>query len=74
MLLNGGEAWTLNDKLEKNIIDCYTRILKSSLGYSWKDRIRNENYMEVCQNLQIKYEQKIKDSTISKKTPKRNRL
>ena len=40
VLLYGCETWTLTKKLEKRINGCYTRLLRSALGYSWKDHIR----------------------------------
>ena len=44
VLLYGSETWTLNKKLEKKINGCYTRMLRSSLGYSWKgDKLKPLN-------------------------------
>ena len=42
VLLYGCEAWTLTEKLERKIDGCYTRLLRASLGYTWKDKITNE--------------------------------
>ena len=42
VLLYGSEAWTLTERLSKKIDGCYTRLLRSALGYSWKDHISNK--------------------------------
>ena len=47
VLLYGCEAWTLDVKLEKKIDGCYTRLLRSVLGYSWKIKLPTKNCMEI---------------------------
>lgn len=48
VLLYGSAAWTLTESLTKKIDGCYTRLLRSALGFTWKDRISNiELYAEV---------------------------
>ena len=42
ILLYGCEAWTLTTKLQKKLDGCYTRLLRSALGFSWKDKIKND--------------------------------
>ena len=41
VLLYGSETWTLTARLQKSIDGCYTRLLRSALNVSWKDRIPN---------------------------------
>ena len=42
VLLYGCETWTLTVDLEKRIDGYYTRLLRSALGYSWRDHITNK--------------------------------
>ena len=42
VLLYGCETWTLTVELERKLDGCYTKLLRTSLGYSWRDHIRNE--------------------------------
>ena len=42
MLLYGSETWTLTLELERKIDGSYTRLLRTALGYSWRDHIRND--------------------------------
>jgi hypothetical protein len=42
VLLYGSEAWTLPKQLAKKIDGCYTRLLRSALGLSWKVHVANE--------------------------------
>ena len=42
VLLYGSEAWTITKALKKKIDGCYTRMLRMSLGISWKQKLTNE--------------------------------
>ena len=42
VLLYGSETWTLTKELENKLNGCYTRLLRSVLGCSWRDHITNE--------------------------------
>ncbi len=42
ILLYGSDAWTLNEKLTKQIDGCYTRLLKNALGVKWDQFLTNE--------------------------------
>ena len=42
VLLYGSETWTINKTLEKRLDGCYTRMLRTALNVSWRQKIRNE--------------------------------
>lgn len=42
VLLYGCETWTLTKALSNKLDGCYTRLLRSVLGYSWQDHITNK--------------------------------
>ena len=42
VLLYGGQAWTLNKKLNKSLDGCYTRMLRKVLNISWKQHLTNK--------------------------------
>ena len=42
VLLYGCESWTLTTETERKIDGCYTKLLRSALGYRWQDHITNE--------------------------------
>ena len=43
VLLYGSEAWTLTDTTTKRLDGAYTRLLRTALGVSWKDRVKKRN-------------------------------
>ena len=48
VLLYGSEAWTITKTLQKKIDGCYTRMLRMSLGISWRQKLTNEQlYQEL---------------------------
>ena len=48
VLLYGSEAWTITKTMKKKIDGCYTRMLRMSLGVSWKQKLTNEElYQEL---------------------------
>ena len=48
VFLYGSAAWTLTETLSKKIDGCFTRLLRSALGFTWKDHVSNkELYAEV---------------------------
>ena len=48
VFLYGSAAWTLTETLAKKIDGCFTRLLRSALGFTWKDHVSNkELYAEV---------------------------
>jgi len=42
VLLYGSETWTITNKSKKSLDGCYTRMLRSALNISWKDKITNK--------------------------------
>ena len=48
VFLYGSAAWTLTETLAKKIDGCFKRLLRSALGFTWKDHVSNkELYAEV---------------------------
>ena len=48
VFLYGSAAWTLTETLAKRIDGCFTRLLRSALGFTWRDHVNNkELYAEV---------------------------
>ena len=41
VLLFGSETWTLKKAQEKSLDGRYTNMLRTVLGISWKDKVRN---------------------------------
>ena len=58
VLLYGCETWTLTYDLQKKLDGCYTKLLRSILGYSWKDHIRNEELYGNLPKLSAKIRQR----------------
>ena len=42
VLLYGSETWTVTKTLKKRLNGCYTRMLRTVLNVSWKQKVRNE--------------------------------
>ena len=42
VLLYGSETWTVTKTLKKRLDGCYTRMLRTALNVSWKQKLRNE--------------------------------
>ena len=48
VFLYGSAAWTLTETLAKRTDGCFTRLMRSALGFPWKNHVsNNELYAEV---------------------------
>ena len=43
VLLYGPESWTLTNKMCRRLDGTYTRMLRAHLGFTWEDRITNND-------------------------------
>ena len=55
VLLYGAETWTITNRLKKSLDGCYTRMLRTALNISWKDKVTNKdlygNLQKVSENI-----------------------